>query len=96
MISSYFFGESNLKNNPAKFAYTNKLLYSQNGEWFVNNTRNDIREISVLNALGQNVILIQDTLAGTLRLATEKLNPGNYFVQIKTFAGTQGEHIFLR
>ena len=85
-----------LKNNPTKFAYTNKLLYSQNGEWFVNNSRNDIREISVLNVLGQNVILIQNTPAGTLRLATEKLNPGNYFVQIKTPAGTQGEHIFLR
>lgn len=82
---------------PTKMARANGcLLYGVNGEWFVDNSRNDIREISVLNALGQNVILIQNAPAGTLQLATEKLNPGNYFVQIKTFAGTQGERIFLR
>ncbi len=81
---------------PTRSALTGNLLHHENGNWFINNGSGNVRNISVFNSLGQNVLQIQQPARGNFRIASEVLSKGNFIVRIETASGTQMQKITVK
>lgn len=81
---------------PTRSALTGNLLHHENGNWFINNGSGNVRNISVFNSLGQNVLQIQQPARGNFRIASEVLSKGNFIVRIETASETQMQKITVK
>ncbi len=81
---------------PAKSALAGKLLHHENGNWFIDNGSGNVRSVSVFNSLGQNVLRMHAIARGNIRIASEVLGKGHFFVNIRTASGTQMQKITVK
>ena len=68
---------------PAKIAEHGKLLVRDGGSWFVNNTAGDVSRVDVFDTKGLRVSSLQNVALGTVRVPTENLPTGLYFVRVQ-------------
>ena len=73
----------------------NKLLFFQDGRWFVNNLNGMVSQVEIFNSLGQRLLQVPYMARGSVRLPTDGLLPGVYLVRLKTMHGYTLERISL-
>ena len=73
----------------------NKLLFFQDGRWFVDNLNGMVSQVEIFNSLGQRLLQVPYMARGSVRLPTDGLLPGVYLVRLKTMHGYTLERISL-
>ncbi len=73
----------------------NKLLFFQDGRWFVDNLNGNVSQVEIFNSLGQRLLQVPYMARGSVRLPTDGLLPGVYLVRLKTMHGYTLERISL-
>ena len=77
-------------------ALAGNMLYRDNGGWAIKNGSGDVRRVSVFNSRGQSVMQMERPARGNIRLASETLGKGVFFVRIKTAGGVQMRKIDVK
>lgn len=72
------------------------VLYRDNGGWTINNGLGNVHSVSVFNSRGQSVMQMERPARGNIRLASETLGKGVFFVRIKTAGGVQMRKIDVK
>ncbi len=78
-----------------KIAERAKLLVRDGGSWFVNNTAGSVSRVDVFNTQGHRVASLQNVARGTVRVPTEGLVAGQYFVRVQGLSKTSVQKITL-
>jgi hypothetical protein len=81
---------------PARSTLAGKLLHHESGNWFIDNGSGNVHSVSVFNSLGQSVLQMSRPTCGNIRIASEVLGKGNFFVSIRTASGTQMQKITVK
>lgn len=77
-------------------ALTSNLLYRDNGGWAINNGLGNVHSVSVFNSRGQSVMQMERPARGNIRLSSETLGKGIFFVRVKTANGVQMQKIDVK
>ena len=80
---------------PQKAAINTKLIFHENGFWFVDNLSGLVSQVDVFNSLGQRLLQVSSMARGSVRLPIDGLLPGVYLVRLKTAHGYTLERISL-
>ena len=77
-------------------ALAGNMLHRENGCWFIENGSGNVHSVSVFNSRGQSVMQMERPARGNIRLASETLGKGIFFVRIKTAGGVQMRKIDVK
>lgn len=81
---------------PAGKTLAGNMLYRENGNWAINNGSGNVHSVCVFNSRGQSVMQMERPARGNIRLASETLGKGVFFVRIKTTDGVQTQKIDVK
>lgn len=81
---------------PTGKALAGNMLHRDNGGWAINNGLGNVRSVSVFNSRGQSVMQMERPARGNIRLASETLGKGIFFVRVKTANGVQMRKIDVK
>ena len=77
-------------------ALAGNMLYRENGGWAINNGLGNVHSVSVFNSRGQSVMQMERPARGNIRLASETLGKGIFFIRVKTANGVQMQKIDVK
>lgn len=77
-------------------ALAGNMLYRENGGWAINNGLGNVHSVSVFNSRGQSVMQMERPARGNIRLSSETLGKGIFFVRVKTANGVQMRKIDVK
>ena len=77
-------------------ALTGNMLYRDNGGWAIKNGSGNVHSVSVFNSRGQSVMQMERPARGNIRLSSETLGKGIFFVRVKTANGVQMQKIDVK